>query len=254
MPLIILAASQAWETKDYLTLSGSLIALVFSTITLVQKLLEQSRGWRKQLTEILEKITDINLESEKSRNNTKGDYPPNYQGLLNDQRRFFVRQAAFLTKKIPKQVSPYEWLIVAWGWVRIDEPEEAEHLFQSGIQSASSLVDRGLSNRSYAFFLADEGRLTEANRYFAEAIGAFEGPGDRLIFYRSTTYERWSLYEQFVNREDAKIKLRMAINEWHKHSNPERLKAEVKRLVKLYQERFPENADTIAIDFSSILV
>ncbi|PSL45452.1 hypothetical protein CLV51_104154 [Chitinophaga niastensis] len=73
------------------------MAIIFSAVTLIQKIVESNRGLRKQLTDILEKITSINIESEKAKANSVG-FPANYQGLLNDQQRFFVRQAAYLAK------------------------------------------------------------------------------------------------------------------------------------------------------------
>jgi tetratricopeptide (TPR) repeat protein len=251
--MLLILLDDSWAPKDYITLIGSIIAVVFSSITFAQKLLEQNRGLRKQLTDILEKITDINLESEKSKNNTKGDYPPNYQSLLDDQRRFFVRQAAFIAKQIRQQVSPYEWLIVAWGWLRIGEVEEAEDLFKTAIKFATSSVDRGISNRSYAQFLAEEGRQQLADDYFEKAIHAFSGGGNRMIYYSSTTYDRWSNYLKISNRPEAKLKLRQAISEWRQHSNLERRKAEATRLVKAYQERYPEEEATVASDFYDLI-
>ena len=73
----------------------SLVALAFSFLSYRQKDKEGKLGLRKQLTEILEKLTNLNVEDAKARSQSE-DYPLNYTGIINDNRRFLVRQAAYL--------------------------------------------------------------------------------------------------------------------------------------------------------------
>src|SRR5258708_35371352 len=90
----ILEALATFQTRDWITLVASLGALILPVLTLCQKSGESRLALRKQLTDLLEKLTELNTEVAKFRTK-RDDYPANYIPLLNDQRRFLVRQAAF---------------------------------------------------------------------------------------------------------------------------------------------------------------
>ena len=82
-----------------LPIVASLAALGFSYAGYRQRDKEGQLGMRKQLTDLLEKLTDLNLERSKVKSKPE-EYSPNYLGLLNDQRRFLVRQTAYLAEQI----------------------------------------------------------------------------------------------------------------------------------------------------------
>src|SRR4051812_5995225 len=94
------------QSKDWITLLASVSALIFSLLTFRQKKGEGQLALRKQLTELLEKLSELNTEISKYRSaqSKQNDYPANYVALMNDQRRLLVRQADFMSSKIPKLV------------------------------------------------------------------------------------------------------------------------------------------------------
>lgn len=172
----------------WLPIAISTLALVVSLVGNRQKIRDTQISLRKQLTELLEKLTDLNLEREKARAlNTS--LPQNYFGLLNDQRRFFVRQAAFLADRVETQVSPYEYRLLADGFVDIDDVFEAEKYFKLGIQRTKNPFEKTIMLRGYARLLAIEGRWDEARESFQAALHQAVGNTDRQIFYRSECYE-----------------------------------------------------------------
>ena len=58
---------ETFEPKDWVTLLASISALFFSIITYRQKIKETENAFRKQLTEILEKLSNLNTEISKYR-------------------------------------------------------------------------------------------------------------------------------------------------------------------------------------------
>jgi tetratricopeptide (TPR) repeat protein len=229
LKLLLQETTAVWQTKDTVTLVASIIALVFSIITLYQKKLDKNAAMRKQLTDTLEKLTMLNIENEKF-NIDKTGFPTNYAGLLNDQRRFFVRQAAAIAKEITGLVYPFEWSIIAWSYNRIDETEEAGEFFQLAMKNAKTAIDKGLANRSYAVFLSQEKSREDAAPYFTKALKELAGNNDRLISYRAETYKRWAntfekntktLYNSFLLK---------AIEELRSLANKQRSEAEIATL------------------------
>jgi hypothetical protein len=147
------------EPKDWLTLTLSSAALFITLRSYFQKVNENRHTLRKQLTEVLEKLTDLNTEREKFRSlaNQEG-YPKNYPGLLNDQRRFFVRQAGYLAEQIPALVSPYECLVIAGAFADIEQVDPAEQWFQKACVDQSSAIDRAIAVRACGRFLFNTGQ------------------------------------------------------------------------------------------------
>jgi hypothetical protein len=211
----------------------SSLALLVTSLGHFQKRAETKIALRKQLTELLEKLTDLNLESSKARTNPSQS-PPNTLGLLNDQRRFFVRQAAFLVTQLPKQVSPYEYRLVADGFNDIDETPEAEKYFRMGIKKSKTSVDKTIITRQYARWLYVERRFGEAVDQFDEAAKAAEGKGDRLTFYRFECYERFAnLAAENRDHENFKLAYEKAVIEARRYENPVRLEKAKERLAAL---------------------
>src|SRR5438105_154091 len=129
------------QPKDWITLLASLSALIFSSLTFRQKKGEGQLLLRKQLTELLEKLSELNTEISKYRiaQSKKDEYPPNYIGLMNDQRRLLVRQADFISSKIPKLIANYEYLIIAGAFDGIDQTELAEKYFELAINTEQAM-------------------------------------------------------------------------------------------------------------------
>ena len=224
--------SAAFQAKDWITLCASLSALFFSILTYRQKSGESRLSLRKQLTELLEKLTDLNLEAGKYRNK-KTDYPTNYLGLLNDQRRFFIRQAEFVAEQIPALVSPYEYLVLAGAFDETDDTPQADKYFNLAIASTSKKFDQGIATRGYGRFLFVQGNLQEARLKIEAAIQCFVGEDDRSLIYTANSYERWAALEDEWGDPLERLRLLgKAIEFYDKLSNPTRRSAEVSRVRK----------------------
>src|SRR5262249_2040551 len=123
------------------------------------------------------------------------EYPPNYLGLIADQRRFLVRQAEFVSRKIGGLVSPYEYLVIAGAFDAGGDTEQAERFFGRGINQADNAPDPGMAMRGFARYLFARGQVDEGRAQYERAIAAFAGDTDRWRFYRGNTYERLASQE-----------------------------------------------------------
>jgi tetratricopeptide (TPR) repeat protein len=182
-----------FELKDGITLSISLAAFGLSSLSFFQKRAESIQNLRKRLTEILKELSELTLKDATFRSlQNKDSYPPNYVGLLSDQRRFFVREAATLAETAGIDVSAHEKNLIAMTFDSIDFAEDAEHFFKSATEGDSSQIDRGLSWRNYGRFLYQQGSFDEGAKAFENAIEAFTTDDERSRYYRVTTYTRWA--------------------------------------------------------------
>lgn len=223
------------ETKDWVTIGVSTAALLVSALGYVQKSVEGKLALRKQLTELLEKLTDLNTEVAKFRAlSSKGkadEYPPNYVGLLGDQRRFLVRQAEFISRRIKRLVSPYECLAIAAAFDGVNDIFQAEHFYKRAIDSASPPLDKGIAIRSYARFLLGRGRLEEGRKEYSLALTTLKGGSDHLRESRGDTYERWADQErEWGNKEESDRLMREALREANTIDHPGRKSFQVSRL------------------------
>jgi tetratricopeptide (TPR) repeat protein len=183
------------EAKDWVTLAASFAAIVLSILSFRQKATDMELAKRKQLTDLLEKITDLNTERAKYELK-KSEYPESYGGLIADQRRFFARQAAFLMDRIPHLVTPFEYQLVAASFGDIGDGYEAERLFELAVSVSVTPMDRGIAVRRYGAWFFDLGLPDEARKRFEAALECFEGESDQARDYRADTYLRWSNYEK----------------------------------------------------------
>src|ERR1700722_5170643 len=107
------AAYDQLEPKDRVTVSIGTVALVFSALSFIiaiasfrQKTREGRYALRKQLTDTVQKLLELNTEYSKSTLD-ESKYPRNYGSLINDQRRFHARQAELMTGQIRRLVSKW---------------------------------------------------------------------------------------------------------------------------------------------------
>jgi tetratricopeptide (TPR) repeat protein len=199
------------DVKDWITLAASMSAFVFSIVSYSQKHSDARQAQRKQLTDLLKEIADMNLKADTFRAlKDKSSYPPNYIGLLADQRRFLARQAASLTRAIPNLVGSFEFLLIAGAFQAIDYVEEAETFFEQAASQAKTLVEKGIAVRGYGRFLFDQLRLDEARAKFQTSINTFSNPNETVRFYQVDTYIRWAEHERDIGSGKARDLLERA--------------------------------------------
>lgn len=178
------------EAKDWITLTFSAFALLISVLSFLQKSKDSRLALRKQLTDLCEKLTLLNTEAAKFEAKPN-DYPSGYTGMLNDQRRFFVRQAAFIADEIPDLVSPFEYLLIAGGLDDINDWGQAEEFFRLAKSTATNSIDRGLAMRKYGRYLYGHGKRELAREELGKALECFGGSTDRVRVFRANTLIRW---------------------------------------------------------------
>jgi hypothetical protein len=68
--------------RDYIAASAATVVFIIGLFTFTQKRTEFKSTLRKQLTDYIAKIHDLNVDQGKSRAiNKKGDYPPDFNRL-----------------------------------------------------------------------------------------------------------------------------------------------------------------------------
>src|SRR5262249_17341163 len=183
--------------RDYIATSAATIVFIIGIFTFTQKRTEFKSTLRKQLTEYIAKIHDLNVEQGKSRApNKKGDYPPDFNRLIMDQKRFVARQMDYLANKIPNMVTPYEWMVIATSLDDIGDLDQAEKYFKNAFLSHSrNDFEKIILARQYASFLFRNSRIEDGRRLFSFAVNLITGNVPRHIIYRADTFERWARAE-----------------------------------------------------------
>ena len=230
------------DAKDWITLIASISALIFSILSYRQKSNEGKLALRKQLTDLLEKLTELNIEAAKFRLK-ESEYPGNYSGLLNDKRRFLVRQANFLINSISDLVSPYEYLLVAGAYDEINDTFQAEMYYRRAIDSSIEPIDKGIAVRGYARYLFQQGPTgqDQARIQYNAVVELFSQKNDRHKIYLADSYIRWGNQEREWKNFPAALDLfEKAVSAYSSLSNPGRRNIELAKARDLVQEA--ENA------------
>lgn len=185
------------EPKDKLTLSVSFAAFMIALFGFFQKSAEKKIGIRKQLTDTIMKLLELNVEAFKANDDkAKGNYPNEYGRLIGDQRRLIVRQAKYLSEMIPREVSPYESVVIAIAFDDIDDPPQAEILFKHALDRSMGEFERVITHRQYARFRFNQRRPEEGRALYEKASNLLNGVSDKHLMYQGDTFERWARAEK----------------------------------------------------------
>ena len=248
--------SDGLGAKDVLTICISMLALslsILSTIiTVRQKKFETERTLRTQLSDVLGKITALNLELAKIPQHgiSPSGLTPNMRGHLRDQLRFLVRQATYITDQIDQLVSPFEFLLIAGAFADINEVYQAERFFQKAIErTGEDQINFGIITRGFARFLFNTGEHEQARQQYAGALEIFSGDTDIMKEYRGDTYFRWANQEfEWSYVDEARSLFERAQNEFFSKANPIARRQNLERLNdhlnKIFARQPAENKDS----------
>ena len=180
------------DAKDWFTLAGTTVALVFSTASLLQKRAESRLAVRKQLSEILTKLADLNFAITKARvAEDESGKPDRTLGALHDQRRYLVRQASYLADTLVEGVSTHEHLMIAAAFDAADDTWQAERCYRIAASQQADPVSSGLAQRAFARFLYHEGDKSSGRDMYQRAIATFGADGDRARWrHRCAPHQR----------------------------------------------------------------
>ncbi len=197
----------ARSLKDVATIAISSAAFIFSVLGYFERHAQGKLAVRKQLTDVIEKLNDVNTEVAKFRalrdQGQATNLPANFIGLMADQRRFLVRQAEYLARRVPHTVSPFEYLVIAQAFDAVDDVVKADEYFRQAVEHAVESVDVNIVRRSFARYLFVRGRLDEGRAEYERSLEGVQGTTDEMLQARADTLDRWATSERAAAAPEA---------------------------------------------------
>lgn len=192
-----------FKDKLAITLSGLAFALsLYATFTTERRASdEKGRTVRNQLTDVLGRLSSLQLENAKLMHEAKGDpsYTWGVSVALNQQNGFLLDQAFYLADQIPSLVTTYEFNTIASASFGAGNVLRAEEYNLEAIEVAHSDLYKAQATRGYAVFLFSQRRFVEGRDQFNKALALLKGGSDNLS--RQTngyTYQIWAWNEQHI--------------------------------------------------------
>ncbi|MDM8530455.1 hypothetical protein QUF63_04735 [Anaerolineales bacterium HSG25] len=196
-------------TNDWLTISISGIALMFSVLTTVislrQRSLDVQRNVRDQLSNIINELHTTFVEKQK----LKPSFQPNKNltpeesnrlRRIRNKNRFLVRQAVFLIEQLPmKLVSDMEYAEVAIALDTIGNIPQAELYWKKSVDAAVDDFYKSSNTKGYARFLVTHDRYDEARQIYKQRINAIHDNSDHMKYAKGELYRSWARGEAEVN-------------------------------------------------------
>ena len=211
------------QTKDYLTLGFSLLALIFSILTLAQKVYEIRRTTRSQITEVMSKLLSANIELEKIRVEIEKDGMTLQSGVMLDKHKrlnhSLAQQADYLMRKKPSLVSAVEYANLAIAFETVNDPYMADLYWNLAIKATSTFFNvegdwiealterdesgeenqgynlnylKAMFTRRYGAFLYSMGKQKEGNEKFNDAVMLLNLDEDRAHWEKGFLYRKWA--------------------------------------------------------------
>ena len=208
------------ETKDYIIVITSGCALTISLIslivTLVQKNRETKRTIRKNLTDTLENISKINIETTKlnrsNENNLDLETKIQLRRNYNTQRRILVAHADFLIEKHDRIAQEIDCYLLANAYFIIGAIEKAEFYWEKTILKSINPSIEHINLRSFGVFLFHNGDIHRGREIFTEATNQKLSKNDANKFLLSDTYLILSELEgSYDNKKMSELNLTKAI-------------------------------------------
>jgi len=199
--------------KEKIPLALSILAFalsLFATLTTERRAADEKRRTvRNQLTDVLARVTSLQLENAKLMHEAKDDafYRQSVNLALGQQNGFLLDQAFYLADQIPALVTTYEFNTIASASFSAGNVLATEKYHLKAIEVAHSDLYKAQATRSYASFLFTQRRFVEGRHQFNKALTLLKGGGDNLT--RQTngiTYQMWGWNEQHLalGAQDAK--------------------------------------------------
>lgn len=184
------------EIKDYVVIgiSGSALFLSLTSlvITLVQKNREVRRTIRKTLSDTLESIAKINLETTKLKSLKDNDYNSeeaiSLRRAYNAQRRILIAHADFLVSRYDNIATEIDCNILAAAYATVGDQQRAEHFWRKTIDKSISLPIRHMNLRGFGVFLFNNDNVDFGRNCFCQAlsINLLENDDNKIL--RADTY------------------------------------------------------------------
>ncbi len=204
------------ETKDYLTIVISLIALLTSVVATVlslrKKNYEEERTSRLQLNDTIGKIIGTRIEHAKYATDHP-DVETNFAtsavlGTINYQMNSFARLAVYIAEKIPHLVTDIEYATVAdaFGWTG-DQPKALQ--YQNAAIEKSKEISRSddkhsevFNRRSFANYLFTIGNVGAGREQYESALRLTPVKDDYSKYVTGYTHRMWGTSEGYASFPD----------------------------------------------------
>src|SRR5450432_1059654 len=189
------------DYKDLASNGLALLALAFSSYATFKaernSREERKRTIRGQLTDVLGKLTSLNIDGAKLAHEARGDkgYAELIGGALSQQNGFLLDQADFLSEQIPSLVTTYEFNTIALACVNAGDTIRAEKYHRRAVAVAPPGLYKSQATRSYASFLFGQGRAKEGREHFRLALKLMKGEDNLTRWTNGTTYQWWARCE-----------------------------------------------------------
>src|ERR1700752_2743671 len=227
------------EQKDYILISISVCALTLSLIslivTLVQKNKETKRTIRKTLTDTLENISKINIETTKLRTSKENDNDSEdsitLRRVYNSQRRVLIAHADFLILRYDKLATEIDCNILAGAYATIGDQDKAEYFWKKTVDKSISLPIKVMNLRGFGTFLFSHGKENQARNVFNQALSLDLAENDEnKIILIDTCLMLCDLETDFGTKEKYEASLTKAMELWSTLINPGRKEETFKRM------------------------
>ena len=196
--------------KDDIAIWLSLLAFVLSLLATLsgerRASDERRRTLRAQLSDVLDRLSSLQLENAKLLHEARGDpaYVQAVGGALAQQNGFLLDQASFLADQIPALVTTYEFNTLATASFASGNVFAAEKYHRQAIASARLPLYKAQATRGYAVFLFTQRLFPEARAQFAAAL-ALAGDGDNLACQTNgLTYQTWAWNERYLAMDETR--------------------------------------------------
>lgn len=223
------------NTIDIISIIISIVALLLSVYANINSQTreesEKNRTIRIQLTDVLGRINNLNLENArifKDYSEADPEYASRISAILNQENVSLLWQAKYLSEQIPDLISVVDLNTIAYANFLANNILEAEGFHKKSIEKAKNNNDnysRALTTRSYAIFLFSTGRSTEGRRQYETSVTLLEslpikGNSDVIPSTIGYTYQQRAISELSIGEiENAKKYFNKAESEFNKMEN-----------------------------------
>lgn len=189
------------------------MSLIFKTFrrspnTEIKTRYEKGRIIRSQLTDVLGRITKLNIENAKSFKDYGQKDPAYHQtisSILNQENTSLLQQAMYLSEQIPDLVSAVDLNTIAVANANAGDLILAEEFYKKAIEKSGNDYYKALATRSYGGFLFPQRRFEEARQQYRNSVSLLKG-GDILVRYTNgLTYQMWAINELYSGSSSASV-------------------------------------------------
>ncbi|MEK7237044.1 MAG: hypothetical protein AAB242_10500 [Nitrospirota bacterium] len=201
------------KLKDKIALWLSILAFALSSYATVagerRAFDEKKRTIRSQLTDVLGKLSSLQVENARLMHDAKDDslYQQAVNQALSQQNGFLLDQAFYLADQIPNLVTTYEFNTIAGASFNAGNVLATEKYHLKAIEAAHSELYKTQATRSYAAFLFSQKRLIEGREQFNKALSLLKDGGNLTRQTNGISYQMWAWNEKHLAlaEQDAKI-------------------------------------------------